>query len=76
VPFKAPSAGLRCSILFLPQVEQDGNNHQNQDVGESKSPVIFCMGDSLPFKVKVVTHVNQRQAYQTTYNKIFQNEFF
>jgi len=34
------------------------------------------MGDSLSFKVKVVAHVDERQANQTKYNKIFQNEFF
>jgi len=61
---------------FFPQVEQDGNYDQNKNIGEPKPPVIFCMGDALPFKVKVVTHVNQCQAYQTKYNKIFQNEFF
>jgi hypothetical protein len=63
-------------MLLLSKVKQDGDNNEYQDVQKAKSPVIFRMSNSFPFKVEVITHVDERQAYQTKYNKIFQDEFF
>jgi len=67
---------VKAILSLLAEVKQDGNDNEYQDVRKTKSPVIFCMSDSLSFPVKVVTHIDERQADQTKYNKIFQNDFF